>query len=61
MRSHEQKHKFKCACVQTYEFVCVQGKELLNQLKEVLAHLPVEVLIGKSFVKVRHQVQALNA
>jgi hypothetical protein len=32
-----------------------QAKELLNQLRETLVHFPVEVLIGKSFVKVRHR------
>ena len=34
-----------------------QAKELLNQLNDTLAHLPVEVVLGKSFVRVRHQVR----
>jgi len=33
----------------------LQAKELLNQLNDTLAHLPVEVVLGKTFVRVRHQ------
>lgn len=33
----------------------LQGKELLNHLKDTLAHLPVEVVMGKSFVRVRNE------
>jgi len=36
------------------EFGAIQGKELLNHLKDTMAHLPVEVVMGKSFVRVRH-------
>jgi len=37
------------------DFARMQGKELLNHLNDTLAHLPVEVVVGKSFVRVRHQ------
>eukprot|EP00291_Cryptomonas_curvata_P000617 CAMPEP_0172180098 /NCGR_PEP_ID=MMETSP1050-20130122/17009_1 /TAXON_ID=233186 /ORGANISM="Cryptomonas curvata, Strain CCAP979/52" /LENGTH=1103 /DNA_ID=CAMNT_0012853103 /DNA_START=233 /DNA_END=3544 /DNA_ORIENTATION=+ len=37
------------------EFAAMQGKELLNHLNDTLAHLPVEVLMGKSCVRVRHE------
>ena len=37
------------------EFGNLQAKELLSQLKETLEHLPVEVVLGKCFVRVRHQ------
>ncbi|EKX36313.1 hypothetical protein GUITHDRAFT_145880 [Guillardia theta CCMP2712] len=37
------------------EFGALQGKELLNHLEDTMAHLPVEVVMGKSFVRVRHE------
>ncbi|EKX53322.1 hypothetical protein GUITHDRAFT_101025 [Guillardia theta CCMP2712] len=37
------------------EFGQIQAKELLNHLNDTLEHLPVEVVLGKSFVRVRHQ------
>jgi len=37
------------------EFGQIQAKELLSQLKETLEHMPVEVVLGKCFVRVRHQ------
>ena len=48
----------KCVCssrILTVNCRMRQAKELLNQLRETLVHFPVEVLIGKSFVKVRHR------
>ena len=33
----------------------MQGKELLNHLEETSAHMPVDVVMGKSFVRVRHK------
>ncbi len=47
-----------------YAYICIyiriythnsQGKELLNHLKDTMAHLPVEVVRGKSFVRVRNE------
>ena len=35
------------------EFGQIQAKELLSQLKETLEHMPVEVVLGKCFVRVR--------
>ena len=37
------------------QFGAMQGKELLNHLEETLAHMPVNVVMGKSFVRVRHR------
>jgi len=51
----------KVACITWHygtahtDWARMQSKELMNQLKDTLEHLPVEVLIGKSFLKVRHQ------
>lgn len=36
------------------EFGAMQGKELLNHLKDTMAHLPVDVVMGKSFVRVSY-------
>jgi trehalose 6-phosphate synthase/phosphatase len=37
------------------QFGAMQGKELLNHLEETSAHMPVEIVMGKSFVRVRHK------
>ena len=39
--------------------VGVQGKELHNHLQEMLAHFPVRVVLGRTYVRVRH-VSASN-
>eukprot|EP00277_Geminigera_cryophila_P005784 CAMPEP_0179423436 /NCGR_PEP_ID=MMETSP0799-20121207/11008_1 /TAXON_ID=46947 /ORGANISM="Geminigera cryophila, Strain CCMP2564" /LENGTH=333 /DNA_ID=CAMNT_0021197729 /DNA_START=336 /DNA_END=1337 /DNA_ORIENTATION=+ len=36
------------------QFGAMQGKELLSNLEETSAHMPVDVVMGKSFVRVRH-------
>lgn len=37
------------------QFGAMQGKELLNQLEELSAREPVDIVMGKSFVRVRHK------
>ncbi len=37
----------------------MQGKELHNHLQEMLAHFPVRVVLGRTYVRVRH-VSASN-
>ena len=33
----------------------MQGKELLNHIEETSSEMPVEIVMGKSFVRVRHK------
>jgi len=37
------------------EFGSLQGKELQNHLQEMLSHFPVRIVLGKTFVRVRHE------
>ena len=38
-----------------HEFGALQGKELHNHLQEMLAHFAVRVVIGRTYVRVRHE------
>jgi demethoxyubiquinone hydroxylase (CLK1/Coq7/Cat5 family) len=40
--------------VTAWAVVRVQGKELHNHLQEMLAHFPVRVVLGRTYVRVRH-------
>ena len=38
-----------------HEFGALQGKELHNHLQEMLAHFAVRVVMGRTYVRVRHE------